>query len=293
MFKGVITAIVTPFKNDKIDYDSYFKIIDKQLSAKIDGILPCGTTGESPTLSYEEHLELIQKTVLYVNKRTLVIAGTGSNSTKEAIYLTEEACNLGVDGVLSVNPYYNKPTQEGLFQHFWQIAESSAVPVMLYNIPGRTNVNLLPETVARLSLHSKIQSIKEATGDLNQMARVKHLAPRLDLLSGDDSLLLPVLSIGGTGVVSVIGNIFPKTLKMIIELYNQGDRNAAMEKYYEIFPIMNMAFMETNPIPIKAALHWFGLCTDEIRLPLTKLSQGSPKEEFRKKLFELKEKGFE
>jgi 4-hydroxy-tetrahydrodipicolinate synthase len=293
MFKGVITAIVTPFKNDKIDYDSYFKIIDKQLSAKIDGILPCGTTGESPTLSYEEHLELIQKTVLYVNKRTLVIAGTGSNSTKEAIYLTEEACNLGVDGVLSVNPYYNKPTQEGLFQHFWQIAESSAVPVILYNIPGRTNVNLLPETVARLSLHSKIQSIKEATGDLNQMARVKHLAPRLDLLSGDDSLLLPVLSIGGTGVVSVIGNIFPKTLKMIIELYNQGDRNAAMEKYYEIFPIMNMAFMETNPIPIKAALHWFGLCTDEIRLPLTKLSQGSPKEEFRKKLFELKEKGFE
>jgi 4-hydroxy-tetrahydrodipicolinate synthase len=293
MFKGVITAIVTPFKNDKIDYDSYFKIIDKQLSAKIDGILPCGTTGESPTLSYEEHLELIQKTVLYVNKRTLVIAGTGSNSTKEAIYLTEEACNLGVDGVLSVNPYYNKPTQEGLFQHFWQIAESSAVPVILYNIPGRTNVNLLPETVARLSLHSKIQSIKEATGDLNQMARVKHLAPRLDLLSGDDSLLLPVLSIGGTGVVSVIGNIFPKTLKMIIELYNQGDRTAAMEKYYEIFPIMNMAFMETNPIPIKAALHWFGLCTDEIRLPLTKLSQGSPKEEFRKKLFELKEKGFE
>ncbi len=293
MFKGVITAIVTPFKNDKIDYDSYFKIIDKQLSAKIDGVLPCGTTGESPTLSYEEHLELIQKTVLYVNKRTLVIAGTGSNSTKEAIYLTEEACKLGVDGVLSVNPYYNKPTQEGLYQHFWQIAENSSVPVMLYNIPGRTNVNLLPETVARLAQHSKILSIKEATGDLNQMARVKHLAPHLDLLSGDDSLLLPVLSIGGTGVVSVIGNIFPKTLKTIIDLYNQGDRNSALEKYYEIFPIMNMAFMETNPIPIKAALHWFGLCSDEIRLPLTKLTQGSGAEQFRKKLFELKEKGFE
>ncbi|MCB1178067.1 MAG: 4-hydroxy-tetrahydrodipicolinate synthase [Leptospiraceae bacterium] len=294
MFQGVFTAIITPFKNDKIDYDSYFKILDKQIFAGIDGIVPCGTTGESPTLTYEEHTELIQKTVLYVNKRAKVIAGTGSNSTREAIFLTEEACKSGVDGVLSVNPYYNKPTQEGLFQHFKSVAEASSVPVMLYNIPGRTAVSLTPDTIKKLSKVKNISSLKEATGDLNFMTRVISLvSPDFHILSGDDNLILPLLSIGGRGVVSVVSNIFPKTVKTIVDLFREGKLTEAREKFYEVYPIMHMAFIETNPIPVKAAMNWLGYASDEIRLPLTKLTSNSSSEEFKNKLFELKEKGFE
>ncbi|MGQ2826421.1 4-hydroxy-tetrahydrodipicolinate synthase, partial [Leptospira kirschneri] len=172
MFQGVYTAIITPFKNDKIDYDSYFKLLEKQIKAGVSGVVPCGTTGESPTLSHSEHAELIRETVKAVQGKIQVVAGTGSNSTKEAIELTEAACKDGVDGILSVNPYYNKPTQEGLFLHFKSIAEHSTVPVMLYNIPGRTSVNLLPETVLRLSEVKQIRSMKEATGDLGQMGKL-------------------------------------------------------------------------------------------------------------------------
>ena len=171
MFQGVFTAIITPFKADKIDYSSYFRILDMQINSGVSGVVPCGTTGESPTLDYEEHLELIRKTVEYVAGRILVIAGTGSNSTMEAVYLTEEACKVGVDGVLSVNPYYNKPTQEGLYLHFKKIAEASIKPVMLYNVPGRSAVNLAPDTIKRLAEITNITSIKEATGDVGQMAK--------------------------------------------------------------------------------------------------------------------------
>lgn len=185
MFTGVFTAIITPFKNDRIDYDSYFKLIERQIHAGVSGVVPCGTTGESPTLNYDEHRELIKKTVEICRGKLLVIAGTGSNSTKEAIELTESACHDGVDGILSVNPYYNKPTQEGLFRHFTEIANASSKPIMLYNIPGRTAVNLSPDTIERLSHHKNITSLKEATGDLGQMSRTISLLPgSFSVLSG-------------------------------------------------------------------------------------------------------------
>ncbi|EMJ89549.1 4-hydroxy-tetrahydrodipicolinate synthase [Leptospira meyeri] len=292
MFQGVYTAVITPFRQGKIDYDSYFKILENQIRSGVAGVVPCGTTGESPTLSYEEHKELIQKTVKVVAGKIQVIAGTGSNSTKEAIELTESACADGVDGILTVNPYYNKPTQEGMFRHFTEIANVSSKPVMLYNIPGRTNVNLLPETVARLSTHPKIAAIKEATGDLGQMAKViAATPPDFDLLSGDDNLTLPVLSIGGKGVVSVVSNLFPRACVDMVSLYLRGDLEASKKIYYKLLPVFINAFIETNPIPIKAAMSWFGYCENELRLPMTSLSEGSAADAFKKTVFQLKEEG--
>lgn len=292
MFQGVYTAVITPFRQGKIDYDQYFKILENQIRSGVAGVVPCGTTGESPTLSYEEHKELIQKTVQIVAGKIQVIAGTGSNSTKEAIELTESACADGVDGILSVNPYYNKPTQEGMFQHFTDIANVSSKPVMLYNIPGRTNVNLLPETVSRLAAHPKIAAIKEATGDLGQMAKVISLCPPdFDLLSGDDNLTLPVLSIGGRGVVSVVSNLFPRACVDMVSLYLRGDLEASKKIYYKLLPVFVNAFIETNPIPIKAAMSWFGYCSNELRLPMTSLSEGHAAESFKKIVFQLKEEG--
>lgn len=294
MFNGVFTAIVTPFKNDKIDYDSYHKLLEIQIQKGVDGIVPCGTTGESPTLSYEEHEELIRKTVEIVNKRVLVIAGTGSNSTREALELTEAACKDGVDAILSVNPYYNRPTQEGLYQHFWTIAENSHVPVMLYNIPSRTGGNVLPETVQRLSKHPKISAIKEASGDLTQMTKVLTLCDKdFQLLSGDDSILLPVLSIGGSGIVSVVSNLFPKTIKQIINYFQQGNIKESQKLFYKFFPLFQLSFQETNPIPIKMALEWMGLCSSEVRLPLTRLSHSENSEKYKKLIFQLKDEGYE
>ncbi|XDD54878.1 4-hydroxy-tetrahydrodipicolinate synthase [Leptospira sp. WS4.C2] len=292
MFQGVYTAVITPFRQGKIDYDSYFKILENQIRSGVAGVVPCGTTGESPTLSYEEHKELIQKTVQVVAGKIQVIAGTGSNSTKEAIELTESACADGVDGILSVNPYYNKPTQEGMYRHFTEIANVSSKPVMLYNIPGRTNVNLLPETVAKLATHPKIAAIKEATGDLGQMAKViAATPPDFDLLSGDDNLTLPVLSIGGKGVVSVVSNLFPRACVDMVSLYLRGDLEASKKIYYKLLPVFISAFIETNPIPIKAAMSWFGYCENELRLPMTALSVGSPADAFKKTVFQLKEEG--
>ncbi len=294
MFKGVFTAIVTPFREDKIDYEAYANLVEKQISAGVDGIVPCGTTGESPTLSYEEHEELIRKTVEIVNKRVLVIAGTGSNSTKEAIELTEKACLDGVDGILSVNPYYNKPTQGGLYEHFSRIAEVSNVPIMLYNIPSRTGVNLLPETVQKLSLNPKISSIKEASGDLSQMSKIIHLCgEKFTLLSGDDALTLPILAIGGSGVVSVVSNLFPKTVVSLVRAFQKGDLQEAKRLHYILYPVFALSFIETNPIPIKAALSWLGLIQPEVRLPLTSLSPSSAAEEYKKVIDKLKEEGYE
>ncbi|MDV6234684.1 4-hydroxy-tetrahydrodipicolinate synthase [Leptospira ellisii] len=294
MFQGVYTAIITPFKNDSIDYDSYFKLLEKQIKAGVDGVVPCGTTGESPTLSHSEHAELIRETVRAVQGKIQVVAGTGSNSTKEAIELTEAACKDGVNGILSVNPYYNKPTQEGLFQHFKAIAERSSVPVMLYNIPGRTSVNLLPETVLRLSEVQQIRSMKEATGDLGQMAKLISLVgDKMTVLSGDDNLTLPLLAIGGVGVVSVISNLFPKTMVRLVRSFQEGKTSEARKIHYDFIDVFALAFMETNPIPIKAAMHWFGHCGQEIRLPLTRLSQNPTSEKFRTVLDSLRQKGYE
>ncbi len=293
MFRGVFTAIITPFKSGKIDYDAYFSLLDKQIQAKVSGVVPAGTTGESPTLSHEEHAELIRETVKHVKKRILVVAGTGSNSTREAVELTEAACKDGVDGILQVNPYYNKPTQEGLYQHFKEIADHSSVPVMLYNIPGRTSVNLLPETVLRLSEHPKIRSMKEATGDLGQMAKLISLVgDKLTVLSGDDNLTLPLLSVGGVGVVSVISNLFPESLVKLVESFQKGDLKAAQKIHYDFLDLFSLAFVETNPIPIKAAMSWNGYCTPEIRLPMTILTPGPAADKLKKTVSDLIAKGY-
>ncbi len=294
MFQGVFTAIITPFKDDKIDYLSYYRILDAQIDSGVAGVVPCGTTGESPTLDYEEHIEIIQKTVEYVNKKILVIAGTGSNSTKESIYLTEEACRAGVDGVLSVNPYYNKPTQEGLYQHFKKTAEASTKPIMLYNIPGRTAVNLSTDTTKRLSEIPNITSIKEATGDLGQMAKtIQAVGSKMTVLSGDDNLTLPLLAIGGKGVVSVVSNLFPKTLATMVNAFLKGDLDGARKIHYDLLSVFGLVFCETNPIPVKAAMHWLGYCENTLRLPMTSLTLGAQADELKKQIFHLRSLGYE
>ncbi|MEM7180020.1 MAG: 4-hydroxy-tetrahydrodipicolinate synthase [Spirochaetota bacterium] len=293
MFQGVFTAIITPFQNDRIDYDSYFKILDGQIRSNISGVVPCGTTGESPALSHAEHKELIQKTVEYIQGRKLVIAGTGSNSTREALALTESACQDGVDGVLLVNPYYNKPTQDGLFYHFKEIATHSTKPVMLYNIPSRTSVNLLPKTILRLLEYPNIQAIKEATGDLAQMAEVISICKdRIAVLSGDDALTLPLLSLGGTGVVSVISNVFPNSIAKMVSSFTTAPEDAR-SLYFAFFRLFQLAFCETNPIPIKAVMHWLGACSEELRLPMTKITESTAAEKLKEEVFRLKENGYE
>ncbi len=294
MFRGVYTAIITPFSSGKIDYDSYFQILEKQILAGVSGVVPCGTTGESPTLDYEEHSELIRKTVEFVRGRVQVIAGTGSNSTKEAIELTAKACEDGVDGILSVNPYYNKPTQEGLFRHFKEIARVSNKPVMLYNIPGRTAVSLSIETIQRLAEIPRICSIKEATGDVAFMARLISVLPEyFTLLSGDDSLTLPILSIGGKGVVSVVSNLFPRTLVQMVALWEQGKVEESRKIFLRLMPVFSMAFMETNPIPVKAAMSWLGYCRNELRLPMTPLSDSPQANQFRQLILKLHEESID
>jgi len=217
MFSGLYTALVTPFKNGKVDFDSFARLIDMQYEGGVDGIVPMGTTGESPTVTNEEHIEVIKKAVEFTNKRMKVIAGTGSNSTSEAVSMSEIAAKSGVDGVLLVNPYYNKPTQKGLILHFETVAKAVDVPIMLYNIPGRTGINFLPESVAELCEKApNVKAMKEASGDITQMMRLMELCgDRIDLLTGDDNLLLPLLSIGGKGGVSVLSNILPKEIKAV------------------------------------------------------------------------------
>ncbi|MFN3603480.1 MAG: 4-hydroxy-tetrahydrodipicolinate synthase [Leptonema sp. (in: bacteria)] len=272
--QGVFTAIITPFtkEGDKIDYDSYFRLLQRQMDAGVSGVVPCGTTGESPTLSYEEHKELIKKTVEYVNGKILVVAGTGSNSTEEAIHLTKEACRVGVDAVMLVSPYYNKPTQEGLYRHFKKIAENSSVPVILYNIKGRTGVNIEPETFLRLQDTKNIVAVKEASGDLNQMIKILKITNhKLTLLSGDDNLIPPVMGIGGSGVISVASNIYPKKLVKMVDYYLLGDFEKGNQIFYHLFDFMNALFWETNPIPVKAAAKILNFCESTLRLPLCEM----------------------
>jgi len=273
MFEGLYTALVTPFRGDSIDYDALEKIIEHQIKGGVDGVVPAGTTGESPTLSFDEHKELIRQTVKMVNGRVKVVAGTGANSTREAICLSKSAEDAGANGILSVNPYYNKPTQEGLILHFEAIANSISIPVILYNIPGRTAVNFMPESVASLLERvDNITAIKEATGDLAQMMRVHELCgDRLTLLSGDDNLLLPLLSIGGKGIISVLSNLFPADLKAVIDNFNNNDIIKSREAFYKILPLCRAMFLETNPIPIKSAMAMAGYCSSDMRLPMVPL----------------------
>ena len=276
MFKGAIVAIVTPFKKGAVDEEALRGLIEFQIEGGTDGIVPCGTTGESATVSHEEHSRIIEITVDAVRKRVPVIAGTGSNSTREAIRLTEHAHKVGADGALMITPYYNKPTQEGLYQHFKAVAEAVPIPIVPYNVPSRTGGNILPETVARLSKISNIVGIKEATGDLRQVSKVVELCgDNLAVLSGDDFTVLPILAIGGKGVISVVSNIIPEDMAAMIDAFEAGDLKKARDLHFKMSPIMDGCFLETNPIPVKEALVMMGKIEDEIRLPLCAMSDAN------------------
>lgn len=269
MFKGSIVAIVTPFKDGKVDEESYRQLIEFQIENGTSAIVPCGTTGESATLDLEEHARVIDIAVEAVNKRVPVIAGTGGNSTSEAIQLTAHAKEVGADATLQVTPYYNKPTQEGLYQHFTAIAKGAPLPQVLYNVPGRTSVNMLPETVARLAELPEMVAIKEASGNIGQMAEIVRLAgDNITLLSGDDNLTLPVLSIGGAGVVSVVANIVPRDTADLVKAWEEGRIDEARDLFFKLLPLCQAMFFETNPIPVKTSLVLMGKIQDEMRLPL-------------------------
>lgn len=273
MFKGSIVAIVTPFKSGAVDVETLRELVEFQIESGTDGIVPCGTTGEASTLDYDEHLLVVKTVVEQVNKRVQVIAGTGSNSTAEAIELTQLAKDTGVDGCLLVTPYYNKPTQEGLYQHYKAIAEAVAIPQVLYNVPGRTGVNLLPETVARLAPIKNIVAIKEATGSLQQGSEVLALCgDQIDVLSGDDFVTYPLLACGAKGVISVLANIMPKAVADLTDAFFSGDLETARKLHLDTLKISNAMFMESNPIPVKTALGLMGKCSDELRLPLCPIS---------------------
>lgn len=284
MFSGSYTAIVTPFKNGKVDFNAFEKLINLQYEAGITGIVPCGTTGESATLSHQEHDEVIEAAVKFAKGKLKVFAGTGSNSTTEAIRLSKHAEEVGCDGVLLVSPYYNKPTQQGLYLHYKEIANSIKIPVILYNIQGRTSVNIEPQTIARLAKDCKnIVAVKEASGSLDQMSQIKVLAPDFTLLSGDDTLTLPVMSIGGVGVISVLSNIMPKEVAELVNTFLKGDLKKAEQMHYKLFPIVKAMFIETNPIPVKTAMEMMGLCSGDLRLPMCSMSDQN-KEVLRKTL---------
>lgn len=269
MFKGSIVAIVTPFKEGRVDEETYRELIEFQIENGTSAIVPCGTTGESATLDMAEHSRVIDIAVEAVNKRVPVIAGTGGNSTSEAIELTAHAKKAGADATLQVTPYYNKPTQEGLYRHFKAIAEAVPLPQVLYNVPGRTGVNMLPETVARLAEFSEVVAIKEASGDLGQMAEIVRLAgDKITLLSGDDNVILPVLSVGGKGVVSVVANIVPADTAAVVRAWEEGDMAKAQTLFLKLLPLCKAMFYETNPIPVKTSLALMGKIGDEMRLPL-------------------------
>lgn len=274
MFKGSIVAIVTPFKNGKVDEKKLKDLIEFQVKNGASGVVPCGTTGESATLSFEEHERVIEITIEEARKRIPVIAGTGSNSTQEAIMLTRHAAGAGADASLQVSPYYNRPTQRGLYAHFKAVADSVNIPIILYNIASRTGVNIEPETIAKLAHDCKnIAGVKEASGNLEQMSRIKQLCPKeFDLISGDDSLTLPILSIGGKGVISVIANIAPKDVAAMVTEFEKGNIEKAQAIHYKLLPLIKAMFIETNPIPVKTAMGLLGMCGPDLRLPLCSMS---------------------
>jgi len=273
-FKGAFTALVTPFSNGQLDEDAYRKLIEWQIQSGINGVVPCGTTGESATMSHDEHKRVIRICVDQVKGRVPVLAGAGSNNTAEAVELTRFAKEAGADGALLITPYYNKPTQEGLYQHFKRIASEVSMPFIVYNVPGRTSVNLLPTTVARLNKDiPDVIGIKEATGDLNQVSQVlEYCGPDFQVLSGDDFTVLPLLSVGGCGVISVVSNILPDKMSGLCSAWFAGDLQRARELHFLLASFSRMMFIETNPIPAKTALSLMGRIRLEMRLPLTPLS---------------------
>ena len=276
MFQGSMVAIITPFKNGKIDENAFGDLIEFHISNGTDGIVPCGTTGESATLSHDEHNRIVRLTVEAAAGRVPVIAGTGSNSTDEAIYLTKFAKECGADAALLITPYYNKPTQEGLYRHFKAIEEEVDIPLIPYNVPGRTGINVLPSTIARLAELKNIVAVKEASGSMTQICEIYRLCgDRIAILSGEDAINFPILSPGGKGMTSVTANIVPKKMGDMWDAYISGDINRARLIHYEIFDLHQTLFIETNPIPVKTALAMMGKCTEEMRLPLCTMSEGN------------------
>ena len=271
-FAGLSVAIVTPFKNGEVDYATLRAQVEFQIAAGTNCLVPVGTTGESPTLSHEEHERVIAEVVQTSAGRIKVMAGTGSNSTREALRLTTWAAKAGADAALIVAPYYNKPTQEGFYQHFKAVAEAVGLPICVYNIPGRTGKNIEPETIARMAELPNISMVKEATGSLDQASQTLALT-NLTLLSGDDSLTLPLMSVGGRGVISVVGNIVPRDMIALCKAYDSGNQAEAIRWHRKLFPLCrDMLGLSTNPIPLKAAMKLLGRDTGELRLPMTALS---------------------
>lgn len=282
-YTGTYTAIVTPFRHGQIDELALERLIKMQIKSEVDGIVPVGTTGESPTVDYEEHIRLIALAVKFAAGKIKVIAGTGGNSTKEAIYLTQEAEKAGADASLQVAPYYNKPTQDGLFQHFHAIARSTKLPLILYSIPGRCGIEIAVETVNRLAHDSvNIVGIKEAGGNPDRVSQMRAaLGPKFTILSGDDSLTLPFMAVGAHGVISVASNVIPREVAHMVRAYATGNTSLALKLHDKFYPLFKDLFIETNPCPVKAALAMMGLLEEDFRLPLVRISAAS-REKLRK-----------
>src|SRR2546427_1773637 len=277
MFRGTFTALVTPFRDSAIDVAGFKKLIEAQIAAGITGVVAIGTTGESPTLSHEEREQVIRLSVATANKRCLVLAGTGSNATQHAVADTRIAEQFGADGALLVAPYYNKPSQEGLFRHFKTIADATSLPIVLYNIPGRCSVDILPDTVARLAKECRnIVSIKEASGSVERVSELRRcVAESFTILSGDDSLTLPFMAVGAAGVVSVASNLFPSEACALVRACESGDLKSAAELHRKLLPLFKDLFIEPNPVPVKTALGWRGAMSGEVRLPLCEMSEAN------------------
>ena len=278
MFAGSMVALVTPFRDGKVDWQSLEALLDFHITNGTNGIVPCGTTGESATLTPQEHDEVIKAVVKGVNKRVPVIAGTGSNSTDEGVRLTRAAEKSGADGALMISPYYNRPTQEGIYQHYKKVADSVGIPVIVYNIPGRTGSKIEPETLARLSEIKNIGGVKEATGSVDQAIDVIRLCgDRLAVYSGEDSLTFSLMALGGKGVISTVANIVPKEMSQLTEACLEGNWDKGRDLQLKLIPLIRAVFLETNPIPIKTALALMGRCTSDLRLPLTPMSESALK----------------
>jgi 4-hydroxy-tetrahydrodipicolinate synthase len=274
MFTGTYTAIVTPFKDGKIDEAALERLVKNQIKAGVDGIVPVGTTGESPTVDYDEHIHIIALAIKFAAGKIKVLAGTGANATTEAIHLTREAEKLGADGSLQVAPYYNKPTQEGLFQHFREIARNTKLPIVLYSIPGRCGIEIGVDTVRRLAAACKnIVSIKEAGGSCDRVSQLRAaLGARFEILSGDDSLTVPFMAVGAQGVISVASNVAPREVAQMVKAFASGQTKKAMQLHQKFYPLFKDLFIETNPVPVKAALVMMGQIEEEYRLPLVPMN---------------------
>ena len=276
MFEGIFTALITPFRGGSVDEPALRELVELQVAAGIDGVVPCGSTGESATLSHAEHCRVVELTVEAAKGRVQVIAGTGSNNTQDSIELTAHAKRAGADGALLISPYYNKPTQEGLVAHYAEIARQTDFPLLAYNIPGRTASNILPSTIARLAKIEQVVGVKEACGDIVQISEVVAACPPdFSVLSGDDAMTLPLMAVGGRGLIATSSNVAPAQMLALVRAGAAGDFSRARALHYELLPLFDVLFCETNPIPVKTAVAMLGLCGDELRLPLTPLTEAN------------------